>query len=196
MAEGDAPEESRWDRLRVRLISIALLIAIVLFLYRTFDDDAGFLTRALPNADFMAMAFFLAPAVMFLIPAAILLRDVRRVRRWPRAPGVVISTGLRSMTHTESAARSHRPVVRYRYTVDGKERQGDTLWVGRTEGGNEGWARSVLARYPVGAQVNVFHDPANPERTSLEAAVSPFGWALLVLGLIFLAIAIYASGAF
>jgi hypothetical protein len=185
MADDVAAGESRWDRLRIRLISIGLLVAGVLFLLRLTED----------GVNVAMIIFFLIPAAMCLIPAAIMLHDARRVRRWPRARGVVVSTATVSMKgFPGSPARSHRPVVRYRYTVDGIERRGDTLWFGRTEGGNEGWVRSVLARNPAGVAVEVFYDPANPKRSSLEAVTSPVAWALLALGLVLLLGAILTFG--
>jgi hypothetical protein len=196
MAKGDAPEEDRWDGLRARLIVIALLVAVVAFLWRM-DGDDSLVRAALPNADPVAVISFLIPAAFFLIPAGVMLRDARKVRRWPRVPGVVVSTAAVAMKGPPgSAARSRRPVVRYRYTAGGVERRGDTLWFGRQEGGGEGWTRKVLARYPVGAAVEVFCNPANPEQTSLEAAASPFAWAMLAVGLALLAGAVYAAGLF
>jgi hypothetical protein len=194
MAGEDEPQEGPWDKLRVRLISVALFLAIVMFLYRMAEDGPGFLAPLLPDADLAAMAAFLVPAAIMLGGVAVMAWSVRKVRRWPRAPGVIVSTSLAPMKNPESAGRSFRPIVRYRYTVGGVERQGRTLRHGRTEGGNEGWARQALARYPAGAPVNVLYNPLNPAESALEASLGPLGWALLVLGLLLLLGAVYAAG--
>jgi hypothetical protein len=82
MADDDTSGESRWDRLRVRLISIALLVASVLFLFRA--DD--WIRTALPNSDPSAMLAWFIPAAMTLTGAGLMLRKTWKVRRNPANP--------------------------------------------------------------------------------------------------------------
>lgn len=121
------------------------------------------------------------PAVIVATPAAIMAHNVLEVRRWCRAPGVVLSTGLARMRHTRSSARSFRPVIRYRYTVNGTDHHSAVLIHGMTCGGNEGWARRIIDAYPPGAPVTVLHHPTQPERACLKATFGFFGWVLVVL---------------
>jgi hypothetical protein len=193
---GDQEPETRRDRIRVRLISIALLVAIAAFLYRYLGEAEALILRWLPNSDPGAMASFLMPAVIVLVGAGAMARQSLQVRRWPRAPGVILSSKLETILATDESGPSFRPLIRYRYTADGEKREGRTLILGGLQDGGEDWARAVLARYPAGASVSVFCDPANPARSALEASLPPLARGLLVLGLLLLFGVIYAAGLF
>lgn len=192
MADDGTSGESRWDKLRVRLISIGLLVACTLFLFRAGE----WITAALPNSDPDAMLAWFIPAAMTLTGAGFMLRKTLQVRRWPRAPGVVLSASLKQSRDADAETQSFQPIIRYSYTVDGVKREGRRLTLGGAEGGGEGWAREVLARYRVGTPVSVFCNPANPDEAALEASAPPLARGLLVLGLLLLLGLVYAAGVF
>lgn len=67
-------------------------------------------------------------------------------------------------------SRSEIPVVVYQYQVDGKDYQGQTIRAGEQFLSIRvmGSAQDTTARYPIGAQVMVYYNPANPAESALE----------------------------
>lgn len=88
---------------------------------------------------------------------------------WPTAPGVVVASWL----DTEGEAT---PRVTYRWEVAGVPHESQQLGFDVFDKpGGRGLARTRVARYPVGAAVTVYVDPADPGRAVLEPGdVSPF----------------------
>ena len=87
---------------------------------------------------------------------------------WSGTTGVVVASTI----HVKriSRSRSEIPVVVYQYQVDGKPyvgkviKAGDQFFSVRLYGA----AQETIARYPVGAQVTVHYNPANPAESALE----------------------------
>jgi hypothetical protein len=124
----------------------------------------------------------LMTAAAILLPMAIvgglafyLYRRHRRSRTaraaaqaWSETTGVVVTSTLKVQRTVRS--RSEVPVVVYQYQVDG------TVYLGKViKAGDQffsvrlaGDARQTVERYPAGAQVTVFYDPANPAESALE----------------------------
>lgn len=136
--------------------------------------------------------FFLVPAVIVAIPAVIMAHKVLEVRRWRRVPGVVLSTHLVGMSSKGSTARSYRPVVQYRYTVEGTEYRGDVYTHGMHSGGHKPWAQRIIDRYPAGQAITVLHHPTQPERACITASFGVFGWILAVLSSLLILLALIA----
>jgi hypothetical protein len=61
-----------------------------------------------------------------------------------------------------------RPVVTYRYQVDGESYVGTRVEFSFTRIYFTPEAQTVLKRYPPGAPVTVYYDPANPAESTLE----------------------------
>ena len=194
IVERAAPE----GMLRGCLIALALGMASTMFLMRVVTEGPGFfmpaLHAALPEANLPALLLFLAGAALVLIAAGALARMTLKVRRWPVAPGEILSSGVREGASRDDGGRLHRPVVRYRYAVGGRSYEGAAIEHGVATSGGEGWARRVIARYPVGARVDVRYDPADPTRSALAARFGVLGWALLAVAGLLLAGALLASG--
>lgn len=178
------------------LLAVIAGLAVMFFLMRLVTEGPAFLTAltttALPGVDLTVLMVFLVPAAFFLIPAGLMLRNSMTVRRWPITEAFILQTGVRQ-TGSDDAARVHYPQVKYRYTVGGKEYAGNTISHGMTAGGGRGHAEKVIARYPVGSRIPVRYNPENPQQAALEARFSWMGWVLLVLGLLFVVIALIAA---
>lgn len=103
-------------------------------------------------------------------------------RSWPVAPGVVVSAyvgagyveGTAMVTgHLQDRGRHyHTPVVQYRYTVGAQEYEGNRLRFGWLTCRTNAEAQRILAAYPVGRQLAVRFDPANPAESVLEVAAA------------------------
>jgi hypothetical protein len=79
--------------------------------------------------------------------------------------------------------KSRSAVIEYRYTVEGRTYRGGLLSFGKGLFESES---TTLARYPQGAQVDVFYDPKDPALAVLDPGPAPAtGYALLAgLGLV------------
>jgi hypothetical protein len=111
---------------------------------------------------------------------------------WPSAVGQVIEAEVQHGTSTDSEGDrndSYTPHIRYIYQINGADYSGDKISFGFVIGyGSESKARAILMKYPVGQQVTVFYDPADPGKAVLErkAGGSTVG---IILGIVFLAVA-------
>lgn len=108
------------------------------------------------------------------------LERARRSASWPSTPGVVTESGV---TRGDD---SHSPSVAYTYTAGGAPRRGTGLVVGPTVASStEDYAVRRLARYPVGAAVAVYYDPAAPGDAVLEPGLAKRSFVPLAFGLLF-----------
>ena len=115
------------------------------------------------------------------------LRDrARRMTAWPSVRGRITSSALvKDSDPMLDGSPAYYPRIRYAYVVAGREYCGQrraliNVGVGAALRGE---ARRVLGRYPVGSEVTVFYDPANPSEAILERPGPVAGPTLLfVLG--------------
>lgn len=98
------------------------------------------------------------------------MRDVAKqsAQDWSNTMGVVITSTVQVKRGYKS--RSEIPVVVYQYQVDGKPYTGQVVKAGEQYFSVRlyGDAQKTIARYPVGAQVMVYYNPANPAESALE----------------------------
>ena len=87
---------------------------------------------------------------------------------WSSTMGTVLSSSVQ----TRHTARSHSifPVIVYQYEVNGKTYQSQTIKAGDRFMNIRviGEAEATVARYPIGASVMVYYNPANPAESALE----------------------------
>lgn len=140
-------------------------------------------------------AVFAAVGLVLLVAG---LRDVwraARTRRWPTAPGKVVSAeelqhqralpeeaGGGSRTHYE--ARIH-----YEYSV-GRIHIGSTVVrLGPTETSSEQQAQATLSRYLPGQTVQVAYNPSDPTESVLEPGLHPLDFTRAGVGGVLLVLA-------
>lgn len=92
---------------------------------------------------------------------------------WPSTTGKVLMSSVQSSSVQSShSGRSHStyPVVVYQYEVNGKTHQSQTIKAGERYLNVRviGQAQATVARYPIGADVTVYYNPANPADSALE----------------------------
>jgi hypothetical protein len=87
---------------------------------------------------------------------------------WPSTSGTVLMSTIQ--VRRTGRSRSEIPVVVYQYQVGGQMYQGQVIRAGDQFGTIRvmGQAQATVARYPVGAAVTVYYDPANPANAALE----------------------------
>ncbi len=116
----------------------------------------------------------------------------RKIKRWPRAPGVVTSSRLEtSIGSYQDSSGYHRsynkyaPVVAYTYTVNHQTFEG-TQVAREPITSSKRKAEKHIAQYAAGNNVSVYCDPADPTTAYLEVRWSIAGCFLLVFGTGFL----------
>jgi hypothetical protein len=111
---------------------------------------------------------------------------------WPGVQGKVIESSLKTHYSTDvdgHQTTSHTAVVRYTYSVMGKEYIGDRVAFG-VKTSNRNPATEVINRYPVDKLVMVYYNPEKPEQAVLEQ-VSGSGWLQILAGIALVFAGIY-----
>jgi len=87
---------------------------------------------------------------------------------WPSTTGTVLMSSVQWGSGSHSG--SSYPVVVYQYTVSGQSYQSQTIKAGEQYLNVRvmGQAQATVARYPIGTNVTVYYNPANPANSALE----------------------------
>ncbi len=130
-------------------------------------------------------------AVVFLAIAGWMILAARARRGWPTVRGVVTGGGIRHKTSGigEEESVTLVPVVEFRYEVGSETYAASGPGFIETGYGSRTRAEKVLAKYPVGAAVEVHYNPAKPGEAFLEYS-STLAWIMLGVGLAILAVAV------
>ncbi len=112
-----------------------------------------------------------------------LWRQGKATGNWPTVQGTVTHSDIRHQGGEggDTGSGTYIADVRYTYTVDGVTHEGNAIGLGEFGVGGTGHARERAGRYPVGAAVTVYVNPADPAHAVLEPG---WGWILAIpLGL-------------
>lgn len=154
----------------------------------------------------LGCVFALVSVPFLWIVWRVVARD-RAIRSWPRAPGVIAASYVETSNeqHRDEdghyrAYTTHRPHVRYTYSVGGASLEGESVAPsldGSTVG--ERAAQAIIDAYPTGRDVMVLYDPSDPKKAHLEVRRSlgamillGFGALWLALGALFIALSVLA----
>jgi hypothetical protein len=130
---------------------------------------------------FLGAACFIGVAIGDFVRGA-------RTSRWRRAEGRVVRSLVAHSAETDGEGTTdlYRAEVHYSYEAGGAVRSGSV--VSATDRGSPSRKRAErrCARYPEGARVTVFYDPAHLDRAVLERGVGSgplamFAWGVLCL---------------
>jgi hypothetical protein len=131
-------------------------------------------------------AVFLLTGGIPLFIAIKTFRKDRAIARWPRAPGKITISFVKTSTGTAKDKNGyaykytrHEPVVTYTYTLNGQELTGDCI------SRHGGAASSHMSTWPTGKDVAVLYDPNDPKTAYLETRVSVGAVILAVMGGVF-----------
>lgn len=114
---------------------------------------------------------------------------------WNATKGRIVSSEVETYTEPDPGShtsyRFHQAVIEFAYRVEGQEYHNTLSEVGTSQTS----AEAEAARYLAGTKLDIYYDPKNPTRSALTSAPSMRidGRASLVVGLIALAVAIYAA---
>jgi len=134
----------------------------------------------------------IAAGVTFLMFGGILF-NVLRMRsqmqaasHWDRIEGVItVSRVDQPPSHVSDDLNDATPVIRYRYRVGGQDIESDQVRIGGTALTTRVLAGGLVARYPVGARVDVHIDPNDPKNVLLEPEQQGNLTALIVFAIVF-----------
>jgi hypothetical protein len=153
------------------------------------------LEAGLPNGQPVFVMFFAAAALIVLLAGIASMLLARRATTWPLAPGLVRTSGVGSYQSSLNGRQAtfFKPEIVYAYTVNGREFSSGRIDFGAAVGTGKALALSKAAEFPVGLQVQVHYDPANPSEAVLRTSA---GSPLLAFGLVavFLGLAYFFSG--
>lgn len=141
--------------------------------------------------------FFLFIWAMFvgLIATALVVkvREVRVMKRWPATTGKVIASRVEAHRrkpgeigyNSSDTEIVNYPYIEFQYAVGGRNLRSHQITLGETPSMFP--VEETLAKYPVGAAVAVYYDPADPGRTALEREwPAGMGWGLFCVVVIFI----------
>jgi len=98
------------------------------------------------------------------------MRDAAKqsAQDWSNTLGTVTMSTVQ--VRRSARSRSEIPVVVYQYQINGQAYTGQTIRAGEQYFSVRlyGDAQKTIERYPVGAQVMVYYNPANPAESALE----------------------------
>lgn len=116
-------------------------------------------------------------------------------KAWEATPGRIVSSEVETYTDTDASTHSHtrfyQAVIEFAYRVEGQEYHNTVSEAGT---GKES-ATAEAARYPVGTELEVYYDPANPTNSALTGRPSRRidGRASVVVACVAIAAAIYIA---
>jgi hypothetical protein len=149
--------------------------------------------------DLRLLLILLLAAPLGMSAAAVAARAWRGQRRanaaraWPRTTGRVLSSNVREvMVRTRSSVgittyrmtTGYVPYVVYTYVVDGAQYQAERLRMGESISSSDTRAaEQAVARYPAGADVTVYYNPADPADATLDPRTT---WGTRILWMVVL----------
>ena len=118
-------------------------------------------------------------------------RLAEQSKSWPSVTGNILSCSIRtSETNSDPGLSTtlYAPEVEYEYPVEGATLRGNRIQFGGVSKQTElNKAQAMADQYPVGSQVKVFFNPANPSQCTLDQTVSFTGIVVwFVIGLLLL----------
>jgi len=126
--------------------------------------------------DHLFLQFALA-LVLCVLACGLILAGRLSVQRgtdtktWPSVEGVVLESAIAA--DREEGRQRFRPVVRYRYEVDGQRYEGRRIQWAVDEGFRKYTrARRLLDRYRTGSAIKVHYDPSRPGTAVLQTGGS------------------------
>jgi hypothetical protein len=114
-------------------------------------------------------------------------RKALAVRQWRQTTGRVVGTEVRQTDVLSDGDANIDVIVRYAYTVDGRDYVGERFWLFPARGrhNTKGRATDYAARLPKGTEIPVWYDPTNPGDAVSDRSVPGFFWAAAALGTLF-----------
>ncbi|MDL5055377.1 DUF3592 domain-containing protein [Oscillatoria laete-virens NRMC-F 0139] len=113
---------------------------------------------------------------------------------WPQTQGVVISNRVENQQYVDKNVRyRHWAEIHIRYEWEGRVHDTGKPALSSRAYELPYWAKKEAAKFPVGQQVTVHVNPADPSQAVVHAGATPASKLLIVIGLILPVIGVIAS---
>lgn len=114
-----------------------------------------------------------------------IIAKARKTLRWPMVEGTI------EQSTSTSEADDLLPHILFSYTVAAYTYQRTLAFPSGTNPSPE-LATSYAKKYPAGAKVSVYYNPDQPDQATLEPGLAKGDWMIPFLGIIAMALGIYA----
>jgi hypothetical protein len=144
---------------------------------------------------YVLMSGFLMSGSLLLISSVLSFQEAKESENWPTTTGVIVDTWVEKHVWRNNEGTkvyteiTYIPYLEYSYVVHDK-----TYSCQRVNFGSHEWvyessdmAYKKLSRYPIGAEVDVYYDPAEPSKAVLVREISG-GTFMIVMGVLFTAV--------
>lgn len=122
------------------------------------------------NGGWVALMFALLFPGLIALAAAVKVAEARRAAKWTKASAKIVTSGLATEKRHDKEVKV--PRVEYEFSVGFHRYRGKRVSLAEVVAGPD--AVGTLARYPVGASVPVYYDPADPQRSVLDRELPSF----------------------
>jgi len=143
------------------------------------------------NAIFIGL-FTIVPLVFLGFGGYMAWSQHHKITTYQPVPATVLSADVKTIRTRDSRGRtstSYKPVVKYRYQVDGRTHTCDAV-TPIEESGMHSWAHGIVEQYPAGQETEAYYNPADPSEAFLVKQYSFFPYVFLLCPMPFWAIAI------
>lgn len=110
------------------------------------------------------------------------VQEARASESWPVVSGTVTESFVEVVEDSEGSD-GHRPVVRYRYEVEGERFESSRISFGTHNNADKRGAERTVADYPVGEPADVAYDPDDHGRAVLEPGNEGVNFLIQLTGL-------------
>ena len=151
---------------------VVVVIAAVGLVFSIEKWSRGTIRSFVPFADsdyFWVGLIFLPMVALLLAAAASKLLELHRAQSWSQTTGKIVRSEVALQRHRfagEAETVKNVPAIEYEFIVRGAKIRGRRVGIGDDAGGEN--MEATLARYPLGASVAVYYDPADPTHCVLE----------------------------
>ena len=111
---------------------------------------------------------------------------------WPTTQGRIIASEVKVKTRV-GKENIYRPMVVYEFSSGGTRFEGNRISFSPYFRPSSAEAKEIVARYPRGADVQIYYNKRNPEASVLELGILPSAWLALGLGMVFFALGLYLT---
>jgi len=154
------------------LATMIVIIGAVVLVFSIEEFSDGAIRSHVPfgNSDFFWVGLIFLPLVALVVLAtASKLIEFRQAQSWSQTTAKIVRSEMQVKRHRFSGEQEkieNVPAVEYEFVVGGAKIRGRRIGIGDDAGGAN--SEATLSHYPLGANVTVYYDPADPTHCVLE----------------------------
>ncbi len=154
------------------MIVMVAIIGLVALIYAIERASPGAIRGNVPfgRSDYFWIGLIFLPMVALVLVATVTkLIEFRQSQSWAQTTGHIVRSEIEVRRHQfqgEPETVKNVPAVEYEFKVGARTIHGVRIGIGDDTGGAN--TEATLKRYPMGANVTVYYDPADPRQCVLE----------------------------